>query len=159
MNNQEMEINDLIKSKAKEYNLNISKKVGNEKSYFHPNSVMNISNRIVLYNDEKANELKQKLLDYFLEIESMDYNIENKYKSSILYNYLLPLRSYLLYNDQFIAKADLHLLVIIGFVFDLVFYKFFLSRFIPIFIILFSIFGIYRRIRAKSKGKFSAMFW
>lgn len=159
MNNQDMEINDLIKSKAKEYSKNVSMKVGVEKSYFHLNTVLNISSRIILYNDKKANELKQKLLDYFLEIEDMDYKIDSKIKSLKLYKYFLPLEFYLFDKDQFLTKTDLHLLIIIGIIVDFLLHKFFLFYNYPIFIILFSIIGIYRRIQAKSKGKFADRFW
>lgn len=156
----ENNINEVIKLKVEEFKEGLSNKPDSEKRLFHYNSVINISNRIVFYNDKKAIELKEKLINYFHEIEEMNYIIETKYKSSTLFsNYFLPCLFYLYDKEKFLASSDLRLFIIIGFITDLVLYYFVSGYYYPVFILLFSIFGYYKRINAKKEGKYAAMFW
>lgn len=155
-----MDINELLKIKEKEFVENLVNSSEVEKKLIHYNSVLNISNRIVLYDDEKAKLLKEKLLGYYQEIEELDYTIGHKYQGSKMFNnYLLPILYYLIEKEFFLAGSNLKLFIIIGFLADLSLYYFIAGYYYPVFLFLFFVFGIYRRIKAKKEGKYAAMFW
>ena len=153
-------INEILKRKEKEFVENLVNSTVDEKKLIHYKSVLNILNRIVLYNDVKAILLKEKLLGYFKEVEELNYTINNKYESSRLFNnYLFPIVYYLIDKEFFVASSNLNLFIIIGFLIDFTLYYFITSYYYPVFLILFIAFGFYRRIKAKREGKYVAMFW
>ncbi|MBA3985934.1 MAG: hypothetical protein H0X63_05030 [Flavobacteriales bacterium] len=156
----ENDINEVLILKIKYFEENMSIKSDSEKKIVHYNSVKNISNRIVLYNNKKTVLLKEKLIIYLQKLEDSGYTIENKYKGSSLFiKYISPSIIYLLDNDKFLVNSDIRTFIIIGFIIDLIVYYFISDYHYPLFILLFSIFGIYRRIKAKKEGKYAAMFW
>jgi hypothetical protein len=155
-----MDLNELLKTKEKEFIENLTNRTEVEKKSIHYNSVLNISNRIILYNDEKAILLKEKLLNYFKEVEELNYKFHHKYQSSKLFNsYLLPILYYLIEKEFFVAGSNLKLYVLFGFLGDMFLYYFISGYYYPVSIFLFFVFGIYRRIKAKREGKYAAMFW
>lgn len=153
-------INEILKRKEKEFVENLVNSTVYEKKLIHYKSVLNILNRIVLYNDVKAILLKEKLLGYFKEVEELNYTINNKYESSRLFNnYLLPILYYLIDKEFFVTGSSLNLFIIIGFLTDLSLYYFISGYYYPAFLFLFFVLGVYRRIKAKKEGKYAAMFW
>ncbi|MEX0997114.1 MAG: hypothetical protein WDZ45_08705 [Flavobacteriaceae bacterium] len=156
----ENDINEALKLKANEFIEALSNKTESERLLFHYNSVLNFSNRIIFYNDEKAIILKEKFLDYFQEIEELNYTINHKYESSRLFNnYLLPILYYLIEKEFFVPGSNLKLYIIIGFLADFSLYYFISGYYYPVFLLLFIVFGFYKRIKAKKEGKYAAMFW
>tara|TARA_R110000850_G_scaffold203228_1_gene329556 strand:- start:175708 stop:176175 length:468 start_codon:yes stop_codon:yes gene_type:complete len=155
-----MELNEIIEQKVSTFKERLSDKSTSEKKLFHYNSVVNLSMRIILYKEEKANSLKVKLIGFFDEIESCNYHINGKYESSLIHNkYVLPISLYLFKKENFLSNADLRLLTVIGVGIDVILY-FLVSGYIyPIFILLFIILGVYRRRQAKKDGKYATMFW
>ena len=154
-----MEFNEIIKQKTEEFKKNVSGKPHNEKKLFHYNSVLNISQRIILYQDEKANLLKEKLLYYFDELDEINYTIDNKIESLSRQKLIEPIVEYLIKKEQFCTNGDLHILIVIGLVIDIGLYYFISPYYYPLFILLFFIWGLYRRKKAKKEGKYAAMFW
>lgn len=154
-----MELNEIIKQKTEDFKKNVSGKPHDEKKLFHYNSVLNISQRIVLYKDVKANLLKEKLINYFDELEEMDYMVNSKLTSTKLYKPLLSVINYLFNKEQFLTKTDLHLLIIIGVIIDIGLYYFISVYHYPVFILLFFIWGLYRRKQAIKSNKYGNMFW
>lgn len=154
-----MELNEIINHKVEEFKKNVSGKPHDEKKLFHYNSVLNISQRIVLYKDVKANLLKEKLIGYFEEIEEMDYVVNNKLMGAKLNKYLLPIEQFLIKKEQFVTSGDIQLLTIIGILIDAGLFYFISNYYYPVFIVFFFILGFYRRNKAKKEGKYAAMFW
>lgn len=154
-----MEIDDIINQKVVEFQQKLIDKSDVEKKLFHYNSVLNISKRIVLYQDEKANLLKEKLLYYFDELDEINYTIDNRIESLSLQKLIEPIVEYLIKKEQFCTNGDLHILIVIGLVIDIGLYYFISPYYYPLFILLFFIWGLYRRRKAKKEGKYAAMFW
>ena len=154
-----MEIDDIINQKVVEFQQKLIDKSDVEKKLFHYNSVLNISKRIVLYQDEKANLLKEKLLYYFDELDEINYTIDNRIERLSLQNLIEPIVEYLIKKEQFCTNGDLHILIVIGLVIDIGLYYFISPYYYPLFILLFFIWGLYRRRKAKKEGKYAAMFW
>lgn len=155
-----MEINKVLENKIEQFLLDVGHKTDFEKSLFHYNSVLNLSQRILLFRDKKANLLKQKLVEYFNLLDEENYSIDNKYESSKLHNkYILPIEQYLIKKDQFITYGDLHLFIIIGFIVDLTLYIILSNYYYPIFILVLFLSGYYRRKQAQKNNKYSRIFW
>jgi hypothetical protein len=153
-----MDLNKTIIQKAANFQARLASKTEAERSLFHYNTTLAVTNKIILFNDNKAVILKNKLVDFFDEVESLDFEIKNRHSSANLHEYLLPITQFLISKGKFITSADLHLLTIIGAISDLVI-LYLLDNYYPIFIISFFILGIYRKIKAKREGRYAAMFW
>lgn len=154
----EKELNKIIIQKAANFQDILAARTEIERKLFHYNTVLTLCSRIILYNDAKAITLKNKLIDFFDEIEALHFKIKSKTHSLNLHKHLLPIVQYLIKKEHYTSSADLHLLTIIGAISDLIIF-YFSDRHFPIFIVLFFILGVYRRIKAKREGKYAAMFW
>ena len=155
-----MNLNEKVENRTKEFKANLQQKPKEEKKLFHYYSVLNLSNRIVHYEDLKAIKLKENLIEFFNELESLNFELNDKYFSSKLHNkYLLPISLYLFKKEKFLASSDLRFLIIIGVLLDATLVYFISNYYYPISTPTLLCLGLYRRKEAKKSGKYSKMFW
>uniref|UniRef100_UPI0030D94004 hypothetical protein n=1 Tax=uncultured Planktosalinus sp. TaxID=1810935 RepID=UPI0030D94004 len=103
-----MELNEIIEQKVSSFKERLSDKSTSEKKLFHYYSVLNISKRLLVYNDSNTHSLKEILLQFFIEVENYNYLISDKVKSLRLYKkYLLPSELYLFKKENFLSNVDL----------------------------------------------------
>lgn len=120
-----------------------------EKKLMHYKTVVNITNRIKDAKHSKTNEFKKNLYDYFNELEDLNYTIEDKLTSAQIHKYLLPVIQFLIKKEDFKTPGDLHIFIFIGLTIDIILHFILFNYYYPIFLSIFTLLGIKRRIEAK----------
>lgn len=136
---------------------NLNDKPKFQKKLFHYKSVLNISDSIINYNNEKANVLKKGLLNFYV---NLDYDSLDKMESAKKYEkHILPLAHYLIEKEGFRSKGDFWKYIIFGGVIDVILHLSLSKYNYPLAVILFFILGYIRRKERIAKKKFFSINW
>src|SRR5690554_3643934 len=101
----EVNLDKEIKKEQLKFISSIEYKDNDEKKLFHYNSVLNLSNAIIKYNDESSNSSKELLIKYFKKINDLNnYLIDREQIIYLFKEYLLPVGHVLIKKAEFRTK-------------------------------------------------------
>ena len=156
----ELNIDEKIKDEQLNFISNIKDMDNDEKRLYHFNSVLNLSNGIIKYNDADSNSLKKLIIKYFEEINDLKDSLIDKKQSFYFYReYLLPIGRHLIKKADYRTKSDILKYIILGFILDLIVFIFIMNRYYIIFTFIFLLMGYFSRKRKIKKNKFFSTHW
>ena len=132
-----------------------------DKKHFHYRSVNNLLGGIIKYNStQESNSLKEGLLDFFTELDELDYDLSDKIESINLYkNYLAPTGKYLIIKEGFRTKMNFKMNIVIGIIADIILVYSLTKYHYPVFLLLGLVFSIWQRHSCIKSNKFFSLFW
>ena len=131
------------------------------KELIHYKSVINVSRELIRFNNSRANNLKDLIIEYMELVKNIDYendtyinDFNDKRKKSLeLYEkYIGPAGLYLISKSKFRPGLPLLFYLILGIILDFIMYTFFSKNFAPLGTILLVIVGYFKEVK-KRKGK------
>ena len=152
---------NLVTEKLAEFVTNFENESERTKELIHYKSVINLSKEIILFNNSKANNLKDSIIEYMELVKDIDYSndtfindIQDKQKKSLeLYKkHIGPVGLYLIRKSRFKTGSPLIFYLISGIILDFIIYRFFSTSLAPLATVLITLAGFFRELK-KRKGK------
>jgi len=153
---------DLINNTLLEFITNFENESDRTKGLLHYQSTINLSKEIIRFNNSKANNHKDLLIEYMEMIKDIDYakdtyinDINDKRKKSLeLYkNYLEPVGRYLIGKSTVEAGLPLIVYLFIGIILDFIIYNFFSKSIVPLATVLIAFLGFIREAQKRKRKK------
>jgi len=151
---------EIIINKTQNFLDKIEGKTLKEKKLFHFRTVINFSYGIKYMKTKKADSLKMLLMNYYDELEGLDYSILNKQESWSLYKkYLHPIGKFLIDEKDFRSRASIYIYIHLGILVDFLSYYFFNYKFYLLASLIMIFVGYYKLEIKKKEKKYFNPFW
>ena len=149
-------MNEKINKEKEEFVITLKNMSTVEKKKYHYHSVINLSNGLILLNNNDSHQpFKELILEYFNLIKELNYLVSQK-ESLIYYKkYILPIGQHLTKHSGFRTKWDILKYIIAGIVVDFMFFYFFKSYYFIATPILFFIGYLKQKKIIREKKLFS----
>ena len=144
--------NEILSGKRDSFISRFEKESNKIKRQVHFQSVLNMTDALLLIKNKRESESHKQLLDnYFQEVSALEFPID-KLSSLKLYNiYLFPISLYLMRKADFRSSANLEMNLIWGILLDIGLFWLFFSK-IGFYFPVFTLFFVYRAYKLKKNA-------